>query len=427
MVRHQRVLIVTHHDADGVSSAGVLVRALEALGKNYDVKILPQLYPDILGDLPLGDYDFVFFTDFGGKHIDDISSHVDNFLVVDHHNTDTSSKNLLHPLHMNYDPDLDASASTLSALVSYHLNPDPKTLAYGLIGASGDQQIREGAFSGLNRVFVRTCLKEGIITVYKDLVLPGIRVKDLPWVLYYSTDPYLPGLTGDEEGIYDLLERSGILSKSSYGRVKYLDLGLEERRLLFTNLSLHLLRSGWSSQELKQLIGEVYEINGNVGWTSTVRTYSSLLNAVGKQGKTEVAINLLLDHFEYLPDAEQLLLRYRRILVDAITKAKERALDMDILVLFTGNIPHYTTGTVAEALRREYGKTSLVITREGNYLKASFRGEDHLDVVSSRCAEKVGGEGGGHPQAAGARILPESRDDFIDCAVSLLKELQSKG
>ncbi|NPA86475.1 MAG: DHH family phosphoesterase, partial [Candidatus Diapherotrites archaeon] len=254
------VLVVSHYDADGVSAAGVLARGLSATGKDYDVLLLRQLYPETLEELPLGDYDHVIFADLGGRYVDQISRHSGSFLVIDHHdNAPLNSPRLFHPSQMGYSPDTEASASTLSALFSYHLYPDPKTLAYGLVGAAGDVQFEGSAFVGLNRVFVSRALRSGVLTLYRDLVLSGIHVKELPWVLIHS-DPPLPGLVGNNEAVYNLLERLGFLKKSAYGRIYYKDLSIDERRRLFTALTMHLLRYGWSSEQISSLIGEVYEI-----------------------------------------------------------------------------------------------------------------------------------------------------------------------
>ncbi len=419
------VLIVTHHDADGVSSAGSLSRGLLSLGKEVDIVVLRQFYPDQVEKVPYSDHDSVVFTDLAGRYLQEISNYLDSFLVIDHHDqTDLNDQHLVHPLLLGLNPDVDASASTLSALVSHLLSPDEKTLAYGLVGAAGDRQFEGGRFKGLNRTFVTEALKSGVLTVYRDLTLPGLSSKLLPEVFLYSTDPVLPGLTGNAEGVYDLLERAGIVSLYPSGRIRYSELGLEEKRRLFTALHLHLLRQGWSPSDTLSLIGEVYELNGNYGYKSTVRSFAVLSNAVGKNLREDLIVPLYTDEVGVLDEAESVLSEYLRTLYRAVVHGREHYKDEGVLVWadLRSSFPPYVSGAVAEALSSEGRVGMCVVEDEGGYVKVSLRGGRRLSAIVSAAAEKVGGEGGGHDRAAGARIPEEKLEEFISL---LLKELQS--
>ncbi len=420
--RSKSILIVTHHDADGASSAGVLARSLEALGKDYDVIVLRQLYPESLEELPLSEFDFVVFTDLGGRYVDQIKNYVEDFLVVDHHDRNAlESPKVFHPAQMGYDPDTEASASTLSALLSFELIKDPKTLVYGLVGAAGDNQIQSGAFTGLNRVYVVRGVKAGLLTLYKDLALSGLRYKELPWVLLYS-EPALPGLVGNEEAVYDLLERVGITARYPSGRVKYTDLDLDTRKRLVTALVLHLLRHGWSVGEAQSIIGEIYEVNGNVGWLSTIRGFKSLVNAVAKNRRPDIFVPLFLDRFEYLADAEEIYYRYRKSVVAAIRKAREIVEPVGSFAVVDGRkiVPYYASGAVASVLSSELNRPVVVfVSDEGGYVKASLRGRKGLSEVVEELLHGLDAEGGGHSEAAGFRIKEEDLDIVLERLASI--------
>ena len=417
---------MTHHDADGVSSAGVLLRGLLSLGKDVEIEIVRQFYPETLEKLSYNEYDVTVFTDLAGRYVENISRKVENFLVVDHHDqTNLNDPHLIHSALLGYDPDKEASASTLSALVSYLLYPDTKTLIYGLVGAAGDRQFEGGRFTGLNRVFVVRGLKERLITVYRDLVLPGLRSRILPEVLLYSTDPVLPGLTGNEEGVYDLLERSGILSLYPSGRVRYTELGLDEKRRFFTALHLHLLRQGWTPQETASLVGEVYEINDGLGYLSTIRSFAVLANAIGKNLRKDLIEPLFTGRIEFLDEAEKILNVYLRTLFRAIQEGISSAVDEGPLVWvdLRRSFPPYVSGAVAEALSSD-GKVGMcIVDDEDGYVKVSLRGGKNLSSLVSPVAERVGGEGGGHDRAAGARIPEDKVEEFISLVLEELKTL----
>ena len=322
---------------------------------------------------------------------------------------------------MGYDPDSEASASTLSALLAYKLFEDPKTLVYGLVGAAGDNQIRSGGFTGLNRVYVVRGIRAGILTLYRDLVLSGLNVKELPWVLLYS-EPAIPGLVGNEEAVYDLLERVGIVGRYPSGRVKYTDLDLETKKKLVTALVLHLLRYGWSAEEARSIIGEIYEINGNIGWLSTIRGFKSLVNAVAKYLRSDVFLPLFLDRFEYLADAEELYYRYRRSIVYAIRKARSLVKEVGDFVVVDGrgSVPYYASGAVASVISSEFKKPAVVFVEDGeDHLKASLRGGKGLSEIVERLITGLEAEGGGHSEAAGFRIRREDLDVVLERLASI--------
>jgi single-stranded-DNA-specific exonuclease len=74
-------------------------------------------------------------------------------------------------------------------------------------------------------------------------------------------------------------------------------------------------------------------------------------------------------------------------------------------------------------------RVGLALHTRSNYLDITMRSRDYsipLNLLAEDAAEAVGGSGGGHPQAAGARIPLDRFDDFVKEANRLLLKYPAK-
>ena len=70
-----RVLVASHIDADGLTSAAVAGAALERAGIPHEQTFYKQLDAEAIAELAATDYETVLFTDFGSGQLDDIAVH----------------------------------------------------------------------------------------------------------------------------------------------------------------------------------------------------------------------------------------------------------------------------------------------------------------------------------------------------------------
>ncbi len=407
-------LIVTHHDADGIASGGLMYRLFNALGKEPEVVVLRQLYADTLEQIDFSGHDLVVFTDLGLSYAEKIYEYADSYIIIDHHRGEYTKENVIVPELFGYSGDVDASASTLAAYMYYIITKDPKGASYGLIGAYGDRQLEERP-SGLNRELLTLSLQQNVLYILRDFYLEGIYFKHLPWVLYYSYDPYLSGISGNWDSIYYIFEKSGLLKHYPDGRITYRDLTIDERRRFFTWLLITLTENGWTLEDVKSLISDIYKFIGNHGWVGYVNTFSSLLNAVGKHREPMLGIQLINDEFYVLPEAEKTLQDYRKLLFRSINEALRYAvIQGNVVSAVLDNVPVYTSGTLAQVLEKEFGRPSIVAVKDGRYYKISVRGGSNVGDRLRQLAYKHGGEGGGHYSAGGARISADSLVEFME-------------
>src|SRR5580658_321401 len=71
---HKRILVVTHIDADGLSSGAIAFQALARRGAVVSVRAIPDLDLKALDALKSDHFDYYLFTDLGSGLIDELTS-----------------------------------------------------------------------------------------------------------------------------------------------------------------------------------------------------------------------------------------------------------------------------------------------------------------------------------------------------------------
>ncbi len=99
----ERVLLASHIDADGLTSAAIAACALERAGLEFETVFEKQLDEAAIAAIANTDYDTVVFTDFGSGQLDVIADHEDagDFtpVIADHHQpADRETTHHLNPL-----------------------------------------------------------------------------------------------------------------------------------------------------------------------------------------------------------------------------------------------------------------------------------------------------------------------------------------
>jgi single-stranded-DNA-specific exonuclease len=156
---HGKVVRLFHHnDADGLTSAAILTRALERKGRTTLRCALEKPYPAVLERIFDREGEVIVFADFAGRIaplISVLNGGKNLVLILDHHVASPATDPRVH----NLDPDLyglkgdiDISASVTCYLFAKRMdksNEDLATLA--ALGAVGDEFFLEGKLAGENR------------------------------------------------------------------------------------------------------------------------------------------------------------------------------------------------------------------------------------------------------------------------------------
>lgn len=445
------VIIATHIDADGISAGAIASKALERRGIKAEVRFLKKLDEEVIASLAAARPDIVWFTDLGSGLVSKLGAFPT--VVSDHHVPDPCASggtkvgqarlwDFSEVLHVN--PQLHgvsgandlsgAGATFLVAAAMDEANADLSHLAVlGGVGDLQDQRMRR--LEGLNKEICTLAESAGVVEVIKDIRLFGRETRPVHKMLEYSSDPFLPGITSDEQAAISFLLGLGIEPKEGETWKTWAMLSEEDRQTITEALRDLLLKKSRKPETAVRLTGEVYVLKKEAHGSPLrdAKEYATLLNACGRHGKGEVGLAICMgDRDERLAEGLVLLRDHRSALAEAISLAKDLGVTRlrNIQYFDAGaDIEDTIVGTVAGMLLGEAGsdRSAPMVAfadsteySEEPKTKASARGTRDLvsrgmdlSVAMRKAAEAVGGVGGGHNIAAGATIPASRKDDFL--------------
>ncbi len=458
-----RIVIVSHIDADGITSGSIAAKSLERLGKEYRVDFVKQLDEKKIEELKDENPPLVWFTDLGSGMVH--LMHGLNAVITDHHVPSALSpevpkdkrKNLatffeeiskneviqLNPHLFGRDGAVDISGAGTTYLVARELdmrNVDLSALA--IVGAIGDMQDTENLrLVGTNRFILAEGKKYGYVDYFIDARFFGRETRPIFKMLQYSTDPILPTLTGDDRACRRFLDRLGIKQKDDRWR-RWVDLTHEEKRRILSELVRLILSMSYGYELAERLIGEVYVLPREESGTPLrdAKEFATLLNACGRYMKAEIGFHVCLgDRDKYYKKALSMLNNHRRNLVEGVNIVREIGITKrDYLEYFHAGdrINENIVGIVASMLLSEEKEELPIIafanSEDGN-VKVSVRSPRSLvkkgvdfSVIMKEASEMVGGYGGGHNIAAGASIPKGKEEEFLDIVEKMIREKVEK-
>ena len=433
----KKILVVTHIDADGLTSGATVFAALARKGANISLRTLPELEPKGIADLKNENFDFYIFTDLGATLVRELEESFDGrFLLIDHHQTaesDLTKPEVVNCWLYGLDGGREASSSTMAYFFASAVDQENRDLAYlALVGAVADRQdVGQGrALIGLNQVAKEEAQSAGLVSVTKDLVFTGRETRPVHESIALTSSPFLPGLSGSKDAVLAALLQAGINIREN-GRWRSLsELGSEEKMKLTEVIAGLISPSGNATETLLSLIGEVYTLEFEDPFTPLrdAREFATLLNACGRMGEAGVGLAVCLgDRMDALASAMQVLANYRISInkaMEALTAEKSRIEDHGAVLLIRaeGIIDEKLLGPVTSILTSSPGykdKIVVSLTNSGEgESKVSGRVGDlvktpvNLGLVMRESAEAVNGVGGGHSMAAGAKIPSSEADAF---------------
>ncbi|VVB76236.1 DHHA1 domain protein [Candidatus Tiddalikarchaeum anstoanum] len=414
------ILLLSHLDADGLTSASIIALFLKKMDKTFTVRIIKQL--ENINEIKETKSDLVIITDMGSGQFGLLKEVINErkIIIIDHHQVQDQfeHENLVHFNPALYDDTI--SASGVSYIVIKGLNPGFEDKSYlSLIGAIGDNQFEEG-FKGLNLELLNDFVEKGIIKKIKGLNVFGRVSKPVHEALSNNFDLIIPGVNGNESAAIQLLSDINIDLKNSDGSWKTLaNMSEQEMKKLVTNIIMRRISHNLDPN----IISDVLEISNESGLTSDLKEWSVLLNSSGRQGFQSLGVLLNMGYKSYaLPKIDDLLKEYRKTLTKSLEYVKMNSLLLNDLLVIDGKseIPDTMIGTViGMALNSmEYDTINTIIgfaDRE-NETKVSCRTKTSINIgeVLAKVCKKLNFKGGGHKKAGGAVISKESKELFLN-------------
>jgi len=475
----ESVLLASHIDADGLTSAAIATTALERAGIEHEVVFKDQLDEAEIASIAAREYDTVLFTDFGSGQLDAIAAHerAGDFVpvIADHHQpADADTEYHLNPLLEGIDgaselsgagaayvlaraladasgqPGLEWAHGTADAATGEDAPPgsdghasaatNRDLAALAVVGAVGDMQAVGGELVGANRGIVEEGIEAGVLAEGRDLAFYGKQTRPLPKLLEYASEVRIPGVSNDQSGAVSFLQGLDLDLKEGGEWRRWVDLTDDERQQVASSLVRHALSRGVPSDRVEDLVATTYTLTAEEPGTELrdASEFSTLLNATARYERADVGLAVCLgDRTEALDRARNLLRTHRRNLSEGIGLIEERGVERaDHLQYFDagGEIRETIVGIVAGmalgvdgvdgdrpivAFARKNDEETKVSSRGTGRLVG--RGLD-LSAVMGEASRAVGGDGGGHDVAAGATIPAGEEESFVEKADAIIAE-----
>lgn len=421
------ILVISHFDTDGITSASIFSRALSRWGKKFSLRITKGLEESYIRELP-NDH-ILIFLDLASGSLNYLKDKKTEVFVFDHHEIPSKSQildtrvssnheiideipenvRMINPVLENHEP---ISAAAVCYLFAKSLSPQNKDLAkLAVIGMVGDlhEKVIGKTFSEI--------LEDSETVVKKGLMLyPSTRPLDK--ALEYSSNPYIPGVSGSRTGVIELLRDSGLQVEN--GRYKALyELDEEEMKKLITSIALKTK----TSSNFDNMIGNLFLVKF-FNKLEDARELSALINACSRMGSPEVALGLCLGNRALKIEAESVYIEYKQNLVSALKYVSETSKEAGknyLIINGRDRIKDTIIGTVASIVSHsplyDEGLVVIALAYNQDKIKVSARlsgrtGRNVRDVLH-KAVVSLGGEVGGHPNAAGCLIPKEKEEEFI--------------
>jgi len=439
------VLLASHIDADGLTSAAVAATALERAGIPFETVFEKQLDEEAIREIAATDHETVLFTDFGSGQLDVIVTYDDAFtpVVADHHQpADAETEYHCNPLLEGLNGASELSGAGAAYCVARALGgEDSRDLAaLAVVGAVGDMQAGVDGLTGANTGIVAEGIEAEVLQEGTDLAMYGRQTRPLPKLLEYASDVRVPGISGDESGAVRFLADLDLDLREGGEWKRWVDLTDDERRTVASALLKRAVASGVPASRVNDLIGTTYTLTAEAEGTELrdVSEFSTLLNATARYDRADVGLAVCLgDRGEALERARTLLRNHRKNLSEGLELVKSAGVTVEDHVQWFDagtRIRETIVGIVAgmalgaDGVRRDRPIVAFAAAGDGE-VKVSARGSHtlvrqglDLSAVMREAARSVGGDGGGHDVAAGATIPAGEQAAFVDAADDLIAE-----
>jgi len=444
------VHVHSHVDADGLSAAGIMGKALLRAGARFRLRLERWMDEKVADRIAEENAALTIFTDMGSGYLDLLGERLANrdVVILDHHQPVAEIPSgfvQVNPHVHGIDGTRDISGAGVAYLAAKAMDKKNLDLAcLAVVGALGDLQDKnkERKLGSVNKTIVEDAVKSGCLTVETDLLFFGRETRPIHQALARTTNPFIPEISGEEDNSLAFLINLGIKPKRNEKWRALRDLSAEEKKTLLSAIADHLVSKGLAGDVVSDLVGDVYTLTQEEPWTPlrSAREFSVLLNATGRMDKAGLGAAICMgDRKKCLEEATAVIMEYRRTITKYlrwVTEKPGRLEELESIHVVRGDgfIDEKVLSPVCTILSTtltQLGKPIIAYaTISGeDQVKVSSRGSEpliqkglNLGEIMQVASEKFSGRGGGHDVAAGAQVPIKDVEDFIKLVNILVKK-----
>ncbi|MCL4409233.1 MAG: DHH family phosphoesterase, partial [Gammaproteobacteria bacterium] len=418
------------------------------LDARFRIRVMQWVDDKIVGEVIADKPQLVILTDFGSGYLDLLNAKIPNVKVVilDHHQITSKVANpnfvQVNPHLFGIDGATDVSGSGVAYFAAKAVNAANVDLAsIALVGALGDMQDKyeQRSLRSLNEIIVNDGVSAGLLRVEKDLIFFGRETRPIYKMLSTTTNPFIPGLSGQETEALNFVANLGIPLKQGDKLRALCDLTEEERKRLCSALADYLLSKGLH-MEVENLIGYIYVLTKEEPNTALRdgREFAVVLNSAGRMDRLTRSIAICMgDRKAALEESNKILEDYRKSInkyLGWVSEKPERMRELqNIYVIYgEGFINEKIIGTVSSIIVSSLANNEKPLLAfanieaekaakfSGRTTEAALRKGVNLGDVMRLASEAHGGKGGGHNIAAGAQVPLDKIEAFLKTADELV-------
>lgn len=242
------ITLVSHIDADGLAAASIMGKALARGEAFFRIRIWKQMDELLIEEIASEEKSLLVFSDLGSGSLDLLKAKLPEWdiVVLDHHQSvGKPSAKLVHvnPHNNAFDGAREISGAGVAYLTAKAMDGSNVDLApLAVVGALGDSQDKneKRELFGLNEGVAKDAVDAGYMKIETDLIFYGRETRPIHKALAYTTNPFIPELSGEEDNCYGFLSNLGIKLKNEDRWRTINDLNVEEKQRIFSELAKHL-------------------------------------------------------------------------------------------------------------------------------------------------------------------------------------------
>lgn len=409
------IFIVSHFDTDGITSAAIASKALKMLDKRFVVKIVKSIEKEFIYSMPKNKV--ILFLDLASGSLDYLNNSVlEDIFIIDHHEVSQEIPKNVKILNSWLHEKEKISSSGLTYLFFKELVKDfDDALRLAIVGMVGDFLDKE-----ISKIIEKN--QSNLKIIRGLLIYPATR--PINKVLEYCSHPYIPGVTGNPEGVLELLREARI--EPSNGKYKSLiEFNEDEMKKIVTSIMLR------NPKATKEIIGDIF-LTKFFNKLEDAREISAIINACSRLGNSALALKFCMEVPQAKKEAEEIYMRYKQSLISAldfVSKTERIKGKKFVIINAKNNVADTIIGTIASILSNssDYEEGTIVVTMAyyDDKIKVSARicgrnnnennnGTRNVRELLESVVKEIGGEAGGHEFAAGCIISKKSEKQFIE-------------